>query len=449
MDTKQKKKWSREATLMKVRRFGRSLMAVLATVFALHAPFPGTGPGLKAAELLPPGDPAALGFAPDRLARITERLKADSEAQIIPGAVVLIARQGKIAYFEAVGTRDPQTKAAMTRDTIFRIYSMTKPIVTAAAMMQVEEGRMAVGDALARYIPAFAKPQVGVEKPGPDGKPVLELVPAQRPISIQDLMRHTSGITYGFFGVGAVKAMYRDTGIMNGDFDNAEFAERIAKLPLAYQPGTVWDYSHSTDILGRVVEVVDKKPLGQALKDRLLGPLSMKDTAFYVTDAAKQARLAEPFANDRSLGGGVEFYDPRQPGKYESGGGGLSGTAMDYARFLQMLLDGGTQNGRRYLSLKTLAYMTADHMGSGIVPGPYFLPGPGYGFGLGFGVRKDGGVSADPGSAGDYYWGGAGGTYFWVDPKEKMFVVFMMQSPKQRLAYRALMRNMVYAAMVK
>ncbi|MFN4309973.1 MAG: serine hydrolase domain-containing protein [Ferrovibrio sp.] len=424
-------------------------MAVLATVFALHAPFPGTGPGLKAAELLPPGDPAALGFAPDRLARITERLKADSEAQIIPGAVVLIARQGKIAYFEAVGTRDPQTKAAMTRDTIFRIYSMTKPIVTAAAMMQVEEGRMAVGDALARYIPAFAKPQVGVEKPGPDGKPVLELVPAQRPISIQDLMRHTSGITYGFFGVGAVKAMYRDTGIMNGDFDNAEFAERIAKLPLAYQPGTVWDYSHSTDILGRVVEVVDKKPLGQALKDRLLGPLSMKDTAFYVTDAAKQARLAEPFANDRSLGGGVEFYDPRQPGKYESGGGGLSGTAMDYARFLQMLLDGGTQNGRRYLSLKTLAYMTADHMGSGIVPGPYFLPGPGYGFGLGFGVRKDGGVSADPGSAGDYYWGGAGGTYFWVDPKEKMFVVFMMQSPKQRLAYRALMRNMVYAAMVK
>jgi CubicO group peptidase (beta-lactamase class C family) len=438
---------------MRVRYFGRSLMAALAIAFAFHASLSGGAGqhGALAADLLPQGDPAALGFAPDRLARITARLKADSEAQVIPGAVLLIARQGKIAYFEAMGVRDPQTKAAMTRDTIFRIYSMTKPIVTVAAMMQVEEGRMAVGDPLARYIPAFAKPQVGVEKPAAEngGKPTLELVPAQRPISIQDLMRHTSGITYGFFGVGAVKAQYRETGVMDGDFDNAEFAERVAKLPLAYQPGTVWDYSHSTDILGRVVEVVDKKPLSQALKDRLLNPLGMKDTAFYVTDNAKQDRVAEPFPDDRSLGGGVEFFDPRKAGKYESGGGGLTGTAMDYARFLQMLLDGGAQNGKRYLSLKTLAYMTSDHMGSGIVPGPYFLPGPGYGFGLGFGVRKDGGISADPGSAGDYYWGGAGGTYFWVDPKEKMFVVFMMQSPKQRLTYRALVRNMVYAAMVK
>lgn len=440
---------------MRVRRFGLAFMAALAIGFVFHAPLSGTGlsgtgpAGARAAELLPQGDPAALGFAPDRLARITTRLKADSEAGVIPGAVLLVARQGKIAYFEAMGVRDPQTKAAMTRDTIFRIYSMTKPIVTVAAMMQVEEGRMAIGDPLSRYVPAFAKPQVGVEKPGPDGKPVLELVPAQRAISIQDLMRHTSGITYGFFGAGLVKAQYREAGVMDGEFDNAEFAERIAKLPLAYQPGKVWDYSHSTDILGRVMEVVDKKPLGQVLKDRVLGPLGMKDTAFFVTDAAKQPRVAEPFPDDRSLGGGVVFFDPRKAGKYESGGGGLTGTAMDYARFLQMLLDGGTQGGKRYLSPKTLAYMTSDHMGTGIVPGPYFLPGPGYGFGLGFGVRTASGVSADPGSAGDYYWGGAGGTYFWVDPKEKMFVVFMMQSPKQRLTYRALVRNMVYAAMVK
>ena len=404
--------------------------------------------GRAAEQLLPKGDAAALGFAPDRLARIDARLKADSAAKTIPGAVLLIARNGKIAHFEAYGERDPQTKAPMTRDSIFRIYSMTKPIVTLAAMMQVEEGRYYIGDPVAKFIPAFAKVQVGVEKPAtePGGKPTLELVAPRRPMSVQDLMRHTSGITYGFFGVGAVKAMYQE--VLNGDFDNAEFADRIATLPLAYQPGSTWDYSHSTDILGRVVEVIDKKPLSAALKERLLGPLGMTDTAFFVTDAAKQPRVAEPFPDDRSLGGGVEFFDPRKAARYESGGGGLTGTAMDYAKFLQMLLDGGAQNGKRYISPKILAYMTSDHMGSA-VPGPYYLPGPGYGFGLGFGVRTAAGVSADPGSTGDYYWGGAGGTYFWVDPKEKMFVVFMMQSPKQRLTYRALMRDMVYAALVK
>lgn len=402
-----------------------------------------------AAELLPKGDPAALGFSSERLARIGARLKADSEAGTIPGAVLLVARQGKIAYFEAFGLQDPQTKAAMTRDSIFRIYSMTKPIVTVTAMMQVEEGRYHISDPVARFIPSFAKVQVGVEKPAAEagGKPTLELVAPRRAMSIQDLMRHSSGITYGFFGVGAVKAMYGD--VLKGDPDSAEFAERIAALPLAYQPGTVWDYSHSTDILGRVIEVVDKKSLFTALSDRLLKPLGMKDTAFYVTDKARQARLAEPFPDDRSLGGGIEFFDPRVAGKFEGGGGGLTGTAMDYAHFLQMLLDGGTQNGKRFLSPKILAYMTSDHMGSAVTPGPYFLPGPGYGFGLGFGVRLADGISADPGSAGDYYWGGAGGTYFWVDPREKMFVVFMMQSPKQRLTYRALMRDMVYAAMVK
>jgi CubicO group peptidase (beta-lactamase class C family) len=406
-------------------------------------------PPARSAELLPKADPASVGFSAERLNRIGARLKADSEAGTIPGAVVLIARQGKIAYFEAFGLQDPQTKAKMSRDSIFRIYSMTKPIVNVASMMQVEEGRYHISDPVAKFIPSFAKVQVGVEKPPAEagGKPTLELVAPRRAMSVQDLMRHSSGITYGFFGVGAVKALYG--GVLDGDPDNAEFAERIAKLPLAYQPGTVWDYSHSTDILGRVVEVVDNKSLFNALNDRLLKPLGMKDTAFYVTDAAKQARVAEPFANDRSLGGGIDFFDPRKAGKFEGGGGGLTGTAMDYARFLQMLLDGGAQNGKRYLSPKILAYMTTDHMGTGVTPGPYYLPGPGYGFGLGFGVRTAAGVSADPGSPGDYYWGGAGGTYFWVDPKEKMFVVYMMQSPKQRLTYRALMRDMVYAAMVK
>ena len=230
---------------------------------------------------------------------------------------------------------------------------------------------------------------------------------------------------------------------------NAEFVDRIAKLPLAYEPGTTWDYSHSTDVLGRLIEVVSGKTLYEFEKARILDPLGMKDTSFYVTDKAKQDRIAEPFPNDRSIGVEAEFNDPRVVQKWESGGGGMVGTAMDYARFLQMLLNGGTLDGKRIVGPKTVAYMTADHMGGGVAPGPLYLPGAGFGFGLGFAVRKDAGVSPFPGSVGEYNWGGAGGTYFWVDPKENMFVVFMMQSPKQRVYYRALLKDMIYAAVDK
>src|SRR5690606_21033648 len=244
-----------------------------------------------------------------------------------------------------------------------------------------------------------------------------------------------------------VKQLYREN-LQSGDYTNEEFVELIAKQPLVYQPGTVWDYSYSTDVLGRAVEVIAGQKLSEVFRTRLFEPLGMKDTAFYVTDPDRQKRIAEAFENDRSLGGGVMFFDPRTPGKWESGGGGLTGTAMDYARFLQMLLNGGELDGKRYLSPRTVAYMTADHMGDGVKPGPYYLPGPGYGFGLGFGVRLSDGVAPLPGNEGDYYWGGAGGTYFWVDPEEEMFVVFMMQSPKQRVPYRALLRDMIYAAIV-
>jgi CubicO group peptidase (beta-lactamase class C family) len=397
---------------------------------------------------LPMTKPEDVGFAPDRLARITEMLKANSAKGEIPGAVLLIARRGKIAYFESVGMLDPQTKLPMRKDGIFRIYSMSKPIAEVAAMTLFEEGRFSLDEPIGKYLPQLAKLQVATNNAVGSTPSELELVPA-KPISIQDLMRHTSGLTYGFFGDTPVKKAYLAANLFDGDFTNAEFVDRIAKLPLSYQPGTTWDYSHSTDVLGRLVEVASGKSLYAFEKERILDPLGMSDTSFYVTDESKQGRIAEPFADDRSFGAGTSFNDPRVARKWESAGGGMVSTAMDYARFLQMLLDGGTLDGKRLLGPKTIAYMTADHMGSAIVPGPYYLPGPGYGFGLGFAVRRDAGVNAANSSPGEYNWGGAGGTAFWVDPKEQMFVVFMMQSPKQRLHYRPLLRDMVYAAIVK
>jgi len=260
------------------------------------------------------------------------------------------------------------------------------------------------------------------------------LVPAERPISVQDLMRHTSGLTYGFFGDTPMKKLYAEADLGNWAGTNAEFVERIAKLPLSYQPGTTWDYSHSTDVLGRVVEVISGKSLYEFEKERILDPLHMKDTSFYIADEARRQRIAEPFDNDRKIGNGIAIGDPRVVGKWEAGGQGMLSTTIDYARFLQMLLNGGTLDGQRILGPKTVAYMTADHLGSAVVPGPYYLPGPGYGFGLGFAVRRDVGISPVNGSPGEYNWGGAGGTAFWVDPKEQMFVVFMMQSPSQLCA---------------
>ncbi len=402
------------------------------------------------AQGLPIGKAEELGFAPERLAHVTEMLKGNIDKREIPGAVLLIARHGKVAYFESLGALDPQGKTSMSKDAIFRIYSMSKPITTVAAMMLFEEGRITLDEPVGQYLPALAKPQVGVEKPDPAGGPAtLELVPAKRAISIQDLMRHSSGITYGFFGDTAVKKRYAEANLFDGDFSNADFVERIAKLPLAYQPGTTWDYSHSTDVLGRLVEIVSGKSLYAFEKERILDPLGMSDTSFYVTDEAKQGRVAEPFANDRTIGVGAVFSEPRVAKKWESGGGGMVSTASDYARFLQMLLNGGTLDGKRLLGPKTVAYMTSDHLGTAVTPGPYYLPGAGYGFGLGFAVRRDAGVSPVNSSPGEYNWGGAGGTAFWVDPKEDMFVVYMMQSPSKRVHYRALLRDMIYAAMLK
>jgi CubicO group peptidase (beta-lactamase class C family) len=395
--------------------------------------------------------PEQTGFTSAGLARIDAYIKNEIAGNKIPGAIMMIQRDGKTAYFSSFGVRDPDTKQPMTPDTIFRIYSMSKPITTVAAMMLVEEGKLQLDDPLSKYIPAFANVKVGVEKKAEDGTMGLELVAAKRPITIQDLMRHTSGLTYGFFGEGLVKKAYVNANLGEGDPDNAEFAERIARLPLVYQPGTTWDYSQSTDILGRVIEVVSGKSLYQFEKERLLDPLGMKNTAFYVTDPAKQSLVAEPFPNDRTIGAAAVMSDPRVQRKLESGGGGMVSTIADYARFAQMILNGGALDGRRYLSPKTIAYMGSNHTGpgSGVTPGPYYLPGPGFGFGLGFAVRTDAGASAVEGSVGEMNWAGAGGTSFWIDPKENMFVVFMAQTVTQRARIRVAIKNVVYGAFEK
>ena len=398
-----------------------------------------------AAQSLPSAKPEEVGLSSERLGKLTARLKADIEKGVIPGAIVLVARHGKIAMFEMLGMLNPEAKTPMTRDA-----SMSKPITSVAAMILFEEGRLALNEPVSKYIPKLGGLKVGVEKPDPSGgKPTLELVPSQRDMTIQDLLRHTSGLTYGFFGNTLVKKMYVDSKVWNDYPSNAELIDRLAKLPLANQPGTTWDYSHSTDVLGRLVEVITDKSLYEFEKARVLDPLGMKDTSFYVTDKSKQDRIVEPFPNDRSIGVDADFNDPRVAQKWESGGGGMVGTTMDYARFAQMLLNGGTLSGKRILGPKTVAFMTADHLSASIAPGPLYLPGPGFGFGLGFAVRKDAGVSPLAGSVGEFNWGGAGGTFFWIDPKEDMLVVFMMQAPKQRVPYRAVLKNMVYAAVTK
>ena len=403
------------------------------------------------AQNLPTTRAEDVGLSTERLNRIGAWMQSEVDAKRVPGAIVMVVRQGKVAYYEQVGQQDTATQRPMARDSLFRIYSMTKPLISVATMMMVEEGKLTLETPIARYIPAFANSKVGVEKVNPStGAKSLELEAMRRPITVQDLLRHTSGLTYGFFGDSLVKKAYLEAGVgVSGNFSNEEFANKLATLPLHYQPGSTWDYSYSTDVLGRVLEVVAGKPLYAVLKERLLDPLDMKDTSFYVTEPARQARIAEPLPDDRVIGAGATVADPRVTMKFESGGGGMVSTADDYARFLLMMSSGGVYKGKRFLSPRTIEFMASDHLGRSVATTPLYLPGAGHGFGLGFAVRKVTGESPWITPAGDYWWGGAGGTYFWVDPKSDMFVVFMMQSPKMRTIYRSVLRNMVYAAVEK
>ena len=378
---------------------------------------------------------AKSGVSAEALGRLERTVAADIQQGRIPGAVMLVHRDGRTAYAKALGRQDPRGDVPMREDSLFRLYSMTKPVVSVAAMMLVEEGRITLSDPVSKHIPELKGLKVGVEK---DGK--LELVNAQREPTVQDLLRHTSGFTYGVFGRSMVKDLYAKNEVDASDHTNADLVRKLAKVPLHYQPGTTWEYGRSTDVLGHLIERVSGESLDAHLQRGLFGPLGMKDTGFFV-EPARQARIAEAFANDPDSKRPVTLLEIRQQPKYLAGGQGLVSTAADYLRFAQMLLNGGELEGVRILSRKTVEYMTSDHLGA--IRGP----GPGYGFGLGFAVRHANGLSSTNGSAGDYNWAGLGGTYFWVDPKERLIGIWMMQAPNQRNHYRELFRNMVYGAL--
>ena len=375
------------------------------------------------------GAPRSTGLDESRLQLLEATVQKDVAAGRIPGAVLAVARDGRVVMHKAIGQQDAAKGVAMRSDSIFRIYSMTKPIVSVAVMMLVEEGRLQLSDPLSQHVPDLKGLRVGVEKGG-----ALEIVAAAREPTIQDLLRHTSGFTYGVFGKSLVKDLYGKHDVDGTDHDNAQFVKKLAAVPLMHQPGTTWEYGRSTDVLGHVIERVSGQPLDRFLEERIFRPLGMKDTAFHVPPE-KQSRLAEPFAADPRM------LEVRQKPKYLAGGQGLVSTSADYLRFAQMLLNGGELDGVRIVSKKTVEYMTSDHLG------PIRGPLPGYGFGLGFAVRLADGQASTPGSTGDYNWAGLGGTYFWVDPKERLVAVWMMQSTPQRNYYRGLYRNLVYGAL--
>ena len=394
--------------------------------------------------------PAGAHFNPQKLERIGEFFRNEIAEGKIPGAIVLIQQHGKPVYFEKFGVRDVATKQPMTDDTIFTVFSMSKPVTSVAAMMLIDEGKLKLTDPLEKYIPSFATAKVGVEIKAENGEKKLELVPLKSPITILDLMRHTSGITYGFYGDSLVRKAYANALIYGGDFNNAEFAERIAKLPLAEQPGTLWDYGHSTDVLGRVVEIISGKSLLQFEKEKLLDPLGMSDTGFYVTDPAKLPLLAEPLPTDNDYRVGNDRNAKRMM-KWESGGGGMVSTIKDFAKFSQMLLNGGSLDGKQYLSPQSFNEMAADHVGpnSGIGRDFFYFPGDGFGFGLGFAVRTEPGNAEPPppGSLGELKWDGASGCYFIIDRKQDMFFILMQQTPTQRQRIQTALKKLIYEAM--
>ena len=388
---------------------------------------------------LPEASPASIGLSPTRLKAMSDAFQREIDKGTTPGVTMLVARRGKIGFFEALGRQNPAQDAPMTRDSIFRIFSMTKPLVSLGIMQLVEDGHILLNDPLAKYIPAFADVKVGVERNG-----ALEYALPLRPITIQDLLRHTSGLSYEITGTGMVQRLYAKSGARDRSISNEQHAAIIAKLPLMCQPGSEWNYSRSTDILGRVIEVVSGKALGAYLTERILAPLQMAETAFH-TGAENNHRLAEPFANDPWTGEKVALFDMLEKPMMESGGGGLVSTTMDYARFCQMLLNGGELDGARVIGRKTLHFMASNHLADGVKVESHLLP-PGHGFGLGFAVRTHDGMAPFAGSTGQFFWSGMAGTFFWIDPQEDLFAVFMSQGPGQREYFRTLVRSLVYAA---
>lgn len=401
------------------------------------------GAGAQAELVLPrAATPESVGLSSAQLAKLAQVTREHVETGLVPGAVILIARQGKVAYLETFGSGDRAAGTRMTADAIFRLYSMTKPIVSVALMMLVEEGRLQVGDPISRYLPELGRMKVGVERKDPAGHPVIELVDPPRAMTVQDLLRHTSGLTYASRARGPVADAIRAANAGDRRESNQQFVAKLASTPLLHAPGTRWEYSVSTDVIGRLVEVISGKTLGEFLEERIFKPLGMIDTAFWVP-TEKMARAAQAWQRP----GGPPMtprFDVSQKPMFESGGGGLTGTAADYLRFTTMLLNGGELNGLRLLGKKSVEFMTADHTGN--LPG---LP-PGLGFGLGFMVRKQVGQAGLPGSIGEYGWAGNAGTLFWVDPSEQLIALYLVQvNDFDRDLLRNQFRTMVQSAIIR
>lgn len=411
------------------------------------------------AQGLPPASAESVGMSAQRLGRIGEFFRQEVDHGNLPGVVVLVARKGHLVYSQAIGFQNKAAAKPMSMDTIFRIYSMTKPLVSVAAVMLVEDGKLELTDPVSKFLPAMKGLQVSVPKPDAVfAKMTYTLVPADREMTVQDLLRHTSGLAYGEITQNApVKEAYTTAGVYKSDIDfdarnlsPAEEVQRISKAPLAHQPGTVWEYSLASDMLGRVVEAASGKRLAEFLDERLFKPLSMNDSGFWVPKD-KLGRLAEPLPVDPISGKPNKLIDVSAVPNNDSGGAGGVSTGADYLRFTQMLLNGGQLDGARVLSRTSVTLMTADHLGTRIdapiTPGELLLGTPGYTFGLGFAVRQGPGVAGVPGSAGEFMWAGYAGTYFWVDPKEQIVAVYMSQAPSPiRAYYRKLFKQIVYSA---
>jgi CubicO group peptidase (beta-lactamase class C family) len=386
----------------------------------------------------------AEGVSAERLARIPPVMRAEIDKGTFPGAVTLVARNGRVVHHEATGYLDAAKTRPMTRDAIFRLASMTKPLVSVAAMMLVEQGTIKINDPVTTWLPELK--DLKVETAAGD-------VALVRPVTVQDLLRHTAGMVYGGSTRSPrIKKMYEDLNIesLERDITAGEMLKNLGTIPLAHQPGTFWEYSISVDVLGLLLERVTKKNLDVLLREMLTEPLGMTDTAWWVTPE-KRARLAETLDSDPQKAAMLKSYrqdDNPTVRTYLKGGAGMVGTAADYLKFLQMVANGGDYAGKRYLSKKTVEFMLSDHT-PGMGGTTIASTGPGYGFGLGFAVRSQDGFAWTPGSKGDAMWAGAWGTSFWIDPKEKLVGILMTQSPSTRVQTRMLFKNLVYAAVVE
>ena len=425
-----------------------SAFAIIAGTLTLALPLMLAAPA-HAADPLPRAKPEDAGMSSERLALIAKTVNAEIARDQLPGAVLAIARRGKLVYFETFGYRDKAAGTPMSADAIFNIASMTKPMAAVAALQLYEQGRLLMDDSLDKYFPKFAAMQIAVMDAKREN--IVERVPAARKITIQDLFRHTSGLIYGGRGATAVHKLYPEGSVAAASaLTGAEFLDRLSGLPLLHQPGAVWDYGFGLDVLGLVVEQLTEQSLGQYLQENVFKPLGMVDTGFRVP-ADKAARYAKALPNDPNTGRPQSLVALTQPLKLECGGGCAVSTASDYLRFALMLMNKGTLGQGRVLGRKTVEYMLSNQIGPEVrnLIANADPTRADHGFGLGLAVRTTPGIARTMGSVGDFGWPGASGTHWWGDPREELTVVWMAQSPGTiRWKYRQMVNALVYQALV-